>query len=273
MSTNGRSRKDEVAQEQVNEALWAGSDMVRHYTGRVLRPPEVMMLALYADALRGRVLEIGCGAGRISGYLIELAGEYRGLDISEQMIAQCQRTYRGEFEVRDLRDCSAYASGSYDVVLATYNVLDVLDEPERRRVFGEIHRILAEDGLLIFSSHNLAHAPAIPKPTNVRTSDPLRAGADLLRLPRRVRNHRRLRAMQRTNSDYAILIDQAHDFSILHYYVGRDVQATKLAALDFELLTCLDLDGFPVAQGHHAAHCPELHYVARRTSHQRSPAG
>ncbi len=274
MKPNGEPHEAAVAaQVQANEALWAGSDMVRYYTGRVLRPPEVMLLALYNDALHGRVLELGCGAGRISSYLVELASEFRGLDISAQMVAQCRSTYRGEFEVGDLRDLSAYAEGSYDVVVASYNVLDVLDEPERSRVLSDIHRVLADDGLLMFSSHNLAHAPAIPKPTSVRTSDPLRGAADLLRMPRRVRNHRRLRALQQVASDHAILIDEAHDFSILHYYVGRDVQATKLAALGFELLRCLDLGGFTVAPGEHAAHSAELHYVAGRTLQPKRSRG
>jgi SAM-dependent methyltransferase len=253
------------AQVQVNEALWAHADLLRHYTGRSLRPAEVVLLVTYREDLGGRVLELGCGAGRLSGYLVGLAQDFHGVDISPKMVGYCRQTYPGgTFEVRDLRDLSAYASGSFDVVFASYNVLDVLDDAERRRVVAEIHRILAGDGKLMMSSHNLAYAPSIPKPTAIRGRDPLRRARELVRVPRRVRNHRRLRAMQRIETDHAILIDEAHDFAILHYYVSRDTQEKQLTALGFELLDCLDLDGRPVGPGEQAAHAPELHYVATR---------
>jgi SAM-dependent methyltransferase len=252
-------------QVQINETLWAGEDLVRHYEGRTLRVPEVMMLVRYREALCGRVLELGCGGGRLSGYLLDLAREFHGLDISPLMVAHCSHVHPGgTFELGDLRDLSSYPSGSLDVVFAAFNVLDVLDDGERGRVLKDIHRILADGGLLMMSSHNLAHAPSIPKPTSLRTRHPLRILRELLRMPRRERNRRRLLPLQRVEDDYAILTDEAHDYGILHYYVGRDAQERQLAEAGFELLDCLDLDGRPVQAGEQAPHHAELHYVARR---------
>ena len=253
------------SQVQVNQELWAGEDLVRHYTGRALRPPEVMLLVRYREALAGRVLELGCGAGRLSGYLLELAEDFHGLDISPLMVAHCSRAYRGgTFELGDLRDLSAYPSGSFDVVFASFNVLDVLDNDERVRVLEDLHRILGPDGLLMLSSHNLAFAPSIPKPATLASRHPLRIAKQLLRLPRRERNRRRLVGLQRFEANYAILTDEAHEYGILHYYVGRDAQERQLAAAGFELLDCLDLDGRHVGAGEQAAAHAELHYVARR---------
>ena len=42
-------------------------------------------------------------------------------------------------------------------MLALDNVLDVFDDAERRRVLADLRALLAPDGLLIFSSHNLAY--------------------------------------------------------------------------------------------------------------------
>jgi SAM-dependent methyltransferase len=252
-------------QVRIGEELWGVEDLVRSLAGRTLRVPEVLLLVRYREALSGRVLELGCGGGRLSGYLLDLARDFHGLDISTLMVAHCDRTYPGgTFEVGNLRDLSGYASGSFDVVFASFNVLDVLDDAERRRVIGEIHRILAPDGLLMMSSHNLAHAPLIPKPTSLPTGHPLQLLRGLAHLPRRVRNHRRLLPLQRVEPDYAILIDEFSDYSILHYYVGRDVQQRQLTETDFELLSCLDLDGREVQPGEQARLHPELHYVARR---------
>jgi SAM-dependent methyltransferase len=268
-AAHGESALDATLVE-VNEALWSTQDLVRDYSGRTLRPAEVLLLVEHREALRGRVLELGCGGGRLSGYLVELSQDFHGLDISPLMVAHCRRLYpAGRFEVRDLRELADYPDRGFDVVFASYNVLDVLDDAGRRRVLADINGILAADGLLIMSSHNLAFAPSIPKPTSVRAPDPLRLAREMLRVPRRVRNHRRLRELERIADDHAILIDEAHDYAILHYYIGRDIQERQLASLGFELIGCLDLDGHSVAHGEPAAHAPELHYVARR---RRAPA-
>lgn len=253
------------AQAKINEQLWAGEDLVEHYTGRTLRPPEVMMLVRYRDALAGRVLELGCGGGRLSGYLNELARDFHGLDISPPMVAHCRRLYPdGTFELGDLRELSRYDSSSFDVVFASFNVIDVLNDAERRDVLAELHRMLLPGGLLMMSTHNLAHAPSIPRPTRIGTRNPVRIVRRLLRMPRRERNRRRLLPLQSEHGDYAILTDEAHEYGILHYYIGRDAQARQLAEAGFELLECLDLDAHPVEAGQSAPSHAELHYVARR---------
>lgn len=256
-------------QVRVNEEMWTHADLVDHYAARTLRPPEVMWLMRHSEALSGRVLELGCGGGRLSGYLLELAREFHGLDISQAMVAHCRRAYpRGVFEQGDLRNLSRYGTGSFDVVVAPFNVLDVLDDAERRRVLGEIHRMLTGNGLLMMSTHNLAHASHIPNPMQqLRSQHPLRAARELRYLPRRQRNWRRALPLQHVASDHSILVDEAHDYTILHYYVGRDAQERQLAELNFELLECLDLDGQPVAAGEGASSHPELHYVAHRVEH------
>jgi hypothetical protein len=50
----------------------------------------------------------------------------------------------------------------------------------------------------------------------------------------------------------------------LNGYSTRDAQVRHFRAHGFEVLACLDLDGQPVGPGELAAHCPELHSVAKR---------
>jgi len=71
--------RQEVAQRLTNDALWRRTDLVERYATRDLRPVEVMLLIRYREALSGRVLELGCGAGRVTGYLAELASHAHGL--------------------------------------------------------------------------------------------------------------------------------------------------------------------------------------------------
>lgn len=79
------------------------------------------------------------------------------------------------------------------------------------------------------------------------------------------RNHRRLRRYERSEPNYAIVNDTAHDYSIVQYYITRDEQERQLAALGFVLLECRDLAGNEVPAGAAAGHTPEMHYVGRVT--------
>jgi SAM-dependent methyltransferase len=247
-----------------NAAVWVRGDFVDEYAVSDLRPPEAKLLDLHRRELSGRVLELGCGAGRVTGHLLEHAQSVHGLDLAPAMIAFCRSRYpQGTFTECDLRDLSRFESGAFEAIVAPFCVLDVFEDETRRLVLDEVLRLLVPGGLLIFSSHNLHYAPNIRRPTHIRSRSPLRIGLNLLRLPVRVRNRRRLLPLERVGADYSILVDEAHDFSLLHYYISRDSQARQLGEQGFELLECLDLDAEPVAPGERRSGCPELHYAAR----------
>jgi SAM-dependent methyltransferase len=250
-------------QSGLNARVWTRGEFLDEYASRRLRPVEAVLLDRYGTDLH-RVLELGCGAGRLTGHLLERSASVSALDLSPAMIAYCRRAYpRGDFEVGDLRDLSRFGKGSFEAVVAAFNVLDVVDDLERRAILAEIGRVLVSGGLLLMSSHNLAYAPLIEGPLRLHAQSPRGLAHSIKGLPRRVRNRRRLRPLQRVESGYAILNDEAHDFALLHYYIARDAQERQLKEQGFELLECLDLNGQSVATGELAAQCPELHYVAR----------
>jgi SAM-dependent methyltransferase len=250
-------------QSALNASVWARGEFLGEYASRRLRPVEAVLLDRYGKDLH-RVLELGCGAGRLTGHLLERSASVSALDLSPAMISYCRRAYpHGHFEVGDLRDLSRFAASSFDAVVAAFNVLDVVDDRERRGILAEISRVLVPGGLLLMSSHNLAYAPLIEGPMRLHAESLRGLGHSIKGLPRRVRNRRRLRPLQRVESGYAILNDEAHDFALLHYYTARDAQEQQLEEQGFGLLECLDLNGRSVARGELAARCPELHYVAR----------
>jgi SAM-dependent methyltransferase len=251
-------------QERLNAEFWARGDCVAYYATRELRTVESVLLERHRDALAGPVLELGCGAGRLTGHLCELARAVHAIDLSPAMVAFCRSNYpRAVLSEGDLRDLSRFADDAFDVVVAPFNVLDVFGDAERRRALNEIRRVLVIGGLLIMSSHNRGYSPRIAVPIRVSVGSLRRPAASLRSLPRRLRNRRRLRRLERAENGYAIVNDDAHDFSVLHYYISRDAQGRQLADEGFELQECLDLDGLDVPVGAAAASCPELHYVAR----------
>lgn len=256
---------------KINLDRWAGGDHVRKYMNRTLRPVEVMLLVRYREALSGRVLEIGCGGGRLTGYLAGIASQLHGIDISPAMIEHCRQAYPGvSFDVGDMRDLGEHADATIDVVFAPLNVLDAVDDADRHRTLDEFRRVVVPGGKLIMSSHNLAFAPQLLGPVpdafaRLRSREWPALVRSLLGLPRAIVNRRRMRKLEAVAADHSMLNDHAHDFSLLHYYVTAEQQQRQLAEHGFEPLECLDLDGDRLRPGDQRPDCPQLHYVAVRS--------
>jgi SAM-dependent methyltransferase len=235
-----------------------------------------MILIRYREVIAGRALELGCGTGRVLGYLGMISGQALGIDVSLAMVERCRAAYP-EVEVRvgDIAQLDL-AKHSFDVIFALANVLDVFDLQMRERVLRDIRDLLVPEGLLIFSSHNLdsvepsgggsssqrrrvRHAAALLLEA---TNFPPRQAPQLARrLLVRRRNRRRLAPLQYKAEGHAMINDQAHDFSLLHMYIQRDEQERQLKDAGYELLECLDVDGIPVEPGT-KSRAPWLHYVA-----------
>jgi SAM-dependent methyltransferase len=260
-------------QRALNDRFWRAGQHVAEYEGRRLAPVEVLLLVRYRELLSGRVLELGCGAGRLLGYLAALGGEVHGVDLSAAMVERCRQLYPGvEVEVGDVAAIADVIPGRFNAILAVGNLLDIYDDDERRRVLASLRPLLEPDGRLIFSSHNLADLDGAGAAAPARSAraalhrlsevSPRQLAAVALRGPRRAANRRRLSPLAHRGSEFAIVNDASHDYALLHYYIGRDEQERQLTALGYELLECLDPDGFPVGAGQPGGG-PWLHYVAR----------
>jgi Methyltransferase domain len=126
------SSPTEVTQARVNEQLWA-RDHVARYANRSLHPVEVLLLARYHQALSGRVLEAGCGAGRILGYLVALGGEAHGVDTSLRMLEYCRHTYpEALLALGDLRTLPAIIQGPFDAIVAAAELASAARRLPRR---------------------------------------------------------------------------------------------------------------------------------------------
>ena len=255
----------EDVQRLANDRVWSGGRLVGAYANRRLRPIEVEILVRYRDNLCGRVLELGSGAGRLTGYLASIARSVHGIDLSEEMVAYSRKRYpAATFAQGDLRDPAIFGAEPWDAIVAAFNIIDVLGDIDRQALLDRIRGALSPGGVLIMSSHNRGVAAHLGDPLRLTgMSFPLAILA-LGRLPRWWLNRRRLVGFERHEPDYAILNDVGHDYAVMHYYSTRDAQVRQFEAHGFEVLACLDLDGHPVGPGDLAAYCPELHYVVRR---------
>jgi SAM-dependent methyltransferase len=266
-----------VGQADLNASVWRAGRFASDYDNRVLEPAEVLLLARFREAFSGRVLDVGCGAGRLLGYIVALGAEAHGIDISPTMVGLCRSRFPdADVRVGDLESLSNTVEGPLDVVLMSDNVLDVFDDARRRAVLADARGFLVPGGLLVFSSHNLSHWEGVSAGRNGRVAGSAGVSARAVqlanrspawmlnaaaRLPRRRANRRRLGPLQYRAEDHAVVNDSAHDYSLLHYYIARDAQERQVTELGYSLVDVLEFDGRPVPAGQDGEG-PALYYVA-----------
>jgi len=107
--------------------------------------------ARLVDALapRGsRVLDAGCGAGRLGGTLHRRGHDVTGVDADEVLVAEARATRPGPtWLVADLLDVDLGAT--FDVVVAAGNVMVFLAPGTEQDVVANLARHVADDGALV----------------------------------------------------------------------------------------------------------------------------
>ncbi len=98
-----------------------------------------------------RMLDIGCGIGRLERGFSQMFGEVWGLDVSGEMISQAIKLNQSFENVKFVKgngqDLSAFPDGFFDFVFSAATLLHI---PEKRMIlnyFSEIYRVLKPDGL------------------------------------------------------------------------------------------------------------------------------
>lgn len=259
------------AQNSVNAQVYSKGEVVQWYASREPRifPAEETILArIAAEIGGGSILDIGVGAGRTTPYLLKLSRDYTGLDYSAEMITACQRKYpEVRFQQGDARQLEPLGREKFDFVFFSFNGLDSINHKDRPRVLDQVDHILKSNGLFLFSSHNLHVRPR--KPWNpAEFSWRLRPKAILRNLYDGLRatlNYARHCRSQIEGEGYAVLIDNAHQFRLLNYYVTPVEQVRQLEAHGFTAVECFDRDGkLHAPESRELADAIHVHYLARK---------
>src|ERR1043166_426268 len=109
---------------------------------------QMVMRQTFLGAKYNTILEIGCGTGKNTALLAEIADSVQALDLSEAMIERAQRrsfSVKVKFTVADLRERWPIADSSIDLISCNL----VLEHIENLTfIFSEARRVLAKDGEL-----------------------------------------------------------------------------------------------------------------------------
>ena len=101
---------------------------------------------------KGRVLDLGVGAGRHSLYLQEKGFDVVGIDISEKALEVCRR--RGVVKLRKMSACDLrFEKSSFDTAIAFCNNFGLCGTMKGvQGMLVRLHRIISDDGVFLAES-------------------------------------------------------------------------------------------------------------------------
>jgi ubiquinone/menaquinone biosynthesis C-methylase UbiE len=121
------------------------------------------------DPKQMRVIEIGCGAGRITRALADLFGEVHGVDVSGEMVEQARRALAGYANAHvyqnNGKDLSVLPPGQYDFAFSTIVFQHI---PSREVIYSyvrEVQRLLRPGALFKFQVQGDASLETRPDDT------------------------------------------------------------------------------------------------------------
>jgi len=104
---------------------------------------------------KGRVLDIGCGAGRHSLYLQEKGLDVTGIDNSPGAIKVCRLRGLRKALVRSISETDKFKPGSFDTVLMLGNNFGLFGSAAGvKRILKKLSRITSQDARIIAGTRN-----------------------------------------------------------------------------------------------------------------------
>lgn len=230
---------------RANVEAFSSPSAVEEYTVRAageLFVQERKAIERYFDG-SGRVLDVGCGSGRVTHNLSAMGYDAVGLDPSGAMLDVATDAHLGLPFALGEGTALPFRDAAFEYALFAHHGLDyVHPEASRRRALREIRRVLEPGGLFVFSSHNTWNALASTPFEGVGAVRPL------------LERERPLDPRDR----YAPV--EVRVGETLVYFSSPAKQRRQLRQCGFELLAVVGKREGPLRYLEYAPH-----YVARRT--------
>lgn len=244
--------------DRINLRTMGAPDVVAHYArAAALQAHEQAALDTVSAEMRGRaILDIGVGGGRTVPHLLAISHDYLGLDYSLAMVEACRARFPEQrFVHADARQMSSVADGSIDLAVFSCNGLCMVGHADRLQIIRETFRVLAPGGAFVFTTYNRDSPEATAGyrfPDFDWSPNPVRLAVRTARFVRdavvSARQRRRNLQHEVHDTDYAVLNDHCHNYSVMLYYITLAKQRQQLEDIGFAPgALVFDLKGQPVA--------------------------
>jgi ubiquinone/menaquinone biosynthesis C-methylase UbiE len=129
---------------------FVGTEISSATEGPIDRALLVALIELIKRQAVVRVADVGCGPGRVAGFMAEHGLEVVGVDVSPAMLAAARTAHPGiRFELGQL-DALPIESGVLAAAVSWYSI--IYTPPDRLAVaFGELKRVLVPGGYVLLA--------------------------------------------------------------------------------------------------------------------------
>ena len=103
----------------------------------------------------GRVIDLGCGTGRLAKPLTELGHEYVGVDLSEEMLRAFAPIPNASVAVGNLVELASLPAGPFDFAACLFSTLGMIRGEENcRTAVANVFQLLKPGGVFVLHVHN-----------------------------------------------------------------------------------------------------------------------
>lgn len=106
---------------------------------------ELIKIDEFVNLRDKRVLEVGCGSGRLSSFLVQKAGNLTAIDIDETCLKEARRTVRGVDFRSGSGESLEFHKGSFDLVFFGFS----LHHQDSFAALSEAQRVLVPTGEIL----------------------------------------------------------------------------------------------------------------------------
>lgn len=237
-------QKDTI--DQYNHATYSADDTVSWYDrlGDLLPSEKVILSELMPLIKDRRLLDIGVGGGRTTRHLLEISRDYTGIDYSEKFAALVAKKFGlGSVYHCDARDMSRFPDASFDFVLFSFNSIDYISHEGRLMAMAEIQRVLKPGGIFMFSTHNRDWVHTGKKVWQREWKWTPGFFKDCVKTILLGGRRAKMKKLEQHEKEYAILNDDAHDYSLLTYHISIPEQVKQLERAGFRNVTAYNMKG------------------------------
>jgi ubiquinone/menaquinone biosynthesis C-methylase UbiE len=243
-------------------------DVVLIYDKRYLQKPEEIVFEKYKDRIIDKhILDIGCGAGRTTYFLKKYSDHYIGFDYSYAMIEFCKEKVNNtqllQCDVRHI----AFRNEKFDFVLFSKMGLDDITHDGRLKGLQEIHRVLKENGIFVFSSNNRKWIGYMSHSKIKLSKNPRKLIRNIAVFVKQNYLILRNRKQQISTESYAMINEFSHGEALLSYHIDKKSQILQLYDCGFETIEMYDQFGNTLHPDSDDIRSRWIHYVARKKCH------